>query len=242
MSLVYLVGTVHWDLRGPERLRKFLGFVRPTSIGIEASQELIDSRLKFRKRVKAKLEEIRRSEELFSNLYDSLNLKKPEPKEDLVLKFLEIQSYEQWVPYEHKQEENPNVKIYPVHDNGFLSKRSPEVHRKELGEEYIDENGDAKLKFLEDLGKENLEEFQKEIDEAYRNNEFDYSKLIDVIKEADDIMEQKIREVVKADPNGIVAVVSGAAHFFSGYGNNLYERLQDLSPHRVKLPEVDQFK
>jgi hypothetical protein len=242
MSLVYLVGTCHWDLKGPERLRKFLGFVRPTSIGLEASQGLIDEKLRYRQRVKEKLKEMGRIDEFFSQLYKGFKLEEPQREEDLILKFLEIQGYEQWVPYEHKQEDNPAVKIYPVHNHAFLSKRSPEIYHH-LGEEFIDEDGKMMPEFFEALKQGTLEEFQREVDEIYLDDDpSDDPKLREITREIDDIMEPKIRDVVAADPNGTIVIVAGAAHFFADYGNNLYQRLQDLSPHRLKLPEVDQFK
>lgn len=37
--VTYLVGTCHVDLKGPQRLRKFLNFVRPSSICHEGSEE-----------------------------------------------------------------------------------------------------------------------------------------------------------------------------------------------------------
>ena len=40
MSQIYLVGTHHLDLKGPERLEKFLNFVRPRFIAIECDEEI----------------------------------------------------------------------------------------------------------------------------------------------------------------------------------------------------------
>ena len=42
MAKLYLVGTHHLDLTGPERLEKFLGFVRPDAIGLESTVENFD--------------------------------------------------------------------------------------------------------------------------------------------------------------------------------------------------------
>ena len=46
MTKLYLVGTHHLDLKGPERLEKFLGFVRPDTIGLESTIEDYHRRIK----------------------------------------------------------------------------------------------------------------------------------------------------------------------------------------------------
>ena len=247
MSLVYLVGANHWDLKGPERLRKFLGFVRPTSIGLEASEELIKQRLSDRQAIKAELEKQKQFDAMMSRLYSAAG-KEPQKTEDqIVLDFLATQGYEIWAAYEHKQEDNPSVNIYPVHNHKVLSRRSAEVYRKGLGEDMIDQQGGFTQQFLREVDEFDPKQLQQWVDSCY----FDLEKIAEVykdpnhlafVKECDDTMEPRIRSVV-AKNNGArtIVIVAGNNHFFAEYGNNLYERLRDLSPTRVRLPEVDKF-
>ena len=93
----------------------------------------------------------------------------------------------------------------------------------------------------------NQKELQDWVDKAY----FDLDSIREVyqnpehlsfVRECDNVMEPKIRSVVSQN-NGMssTVIIAGNNHFFAGYGNNLYERLIDLSPTRVRLPEVDRF-
>ena len=94
MSLVYLLGTNHWDLKGPERLRKFLGFVRPTAIGLEASEELIKQRLSDRKYIKAEMEKQKQFDKMMEGLYFATGREAPKDNDQMVLDFLATQGYE----------------------------------------------------------------------------------------------------------------------------------------------------
>jgi hypothetical protein len=247
MSLVYLLGTNHWDLKGPERLRKFLGFVRPTAIGLEASEELIKQGLSDRQYIKAELEKQKQFDKMMDGLYASRGKEAPKDKGQMVFDFLATQGYEMWASYEHQQEDNPMVQIYPVHVHEVLARRSAEVYRKGLGEENIDSQGGFTQNFLGEVNKMNPAQLQEWVDSNY----FDLDQIAEVykdpehlafVRECDDVMEPRIRSVVSQNNGGgATVIVAGNNHFFAGYGNNLYERLSDLSPARVRLPEVDKF-
>ena len=85
----YLVGTVHMDLKGPERLRKFLGFVRPSSICHEGPKEAI----------------IMVSEKRRYGLETVLKgLNQPDPVLRLLALLEYAYGYEIWVPHHHLQE------------------------------------------------------------------------------------------------------------------------------------------
>lgn len=247
MSLVYLLGTNHWDLKGPERLRKFLGFVRPTAIGLEASEELIKQRLSDRQYIKAEMEKQKQFDKMMDGLYASRGREAPKDKDQMVLDFLATQGYEMWAPYEHQQENNPTVQIYPIHVHEVLARRSAEVYRKGLGEENIDSQGGFTQNFLGEIDKMDPAQLQEWVDSNYFDLDkiaevYDYPEHLAFVRECDDVMEPRIRSVVSQNNGGgATVIVAGNNHFFAGYGNNLYERLSDLSPTRVRLPEVDEF-
>lgn len=54
-------------------------------------------------------------------------------------------------------------------------------------------------------------------------------------------MEPKIREIVANGKGGNTLISAGFGHFYGKYENNLYERLRDLNPKRIRLVTVDKF-
>lgn len=123
MVLVYLVGSVHWDIKGPERLRKFLGFVRPSYICLEASKQTIERVLLDRELIKTEIEKTKHFDDMMCKLYAASGKKKQKPsEEDFTLKFLSTLGYETWVSYEHKKEDNPSATIVPLHNHATLIK------------------------------------------------------------------------------------------------------------------------
>lgn len=246
MSLVYLVGTNHWDLKGAERLRKLLNFIRPSAIGIEASEELINLRLSERQRINVVIEQRKQLDSMMSRMYGAIGKKEPSQKKDsFTLDFLVAQGYEIWASYEHQQEDNLGVLIYPIHDPEFLKRKSIKAYREALGAEAINQDGSYTKQFVDKSDENNSEEFQEKIDNSYFDNDRNLYKDQDsltLIQECDDAMEPRIREVVSHNNGtGHVVIVAGSNHFFAEYNNNLYERLKDLSPTRVRLPDVDKF-
>lgn len=243
MGLIYLLGTNHMDLKGPERLRKFLGFIRPSAIGVEASEELIKLKLSERQFVVAEMERQKQFERTMIGAYNILGQDFQKREYPWALDISITMGYEIWASYEH-QKENPTMEIYPVHSHEVLERRSPEMYKKAVGEENIDSEGAFNQNFFDELGKLTKDEFQKFIDSGYSNTHkeaYRNPQLREITIECDDAMEPRIRKVVSQNPSGVTVIVAGSNHFFGEYENNLYERLKDLSPTRVRLPDVDKF-
>src|SRR3989344_2116944 len=121
MGLLYLIGTVHWDLKGPERLRKFLGFVRPGYICLEASNQTIERVLSDRELIKTEMEKSKQFDKMMERVYARTG--KQERKKsngDFTLKFLSTLGYETWASYEHRASENPGAIIIPMHNHETL--------------------------------------------------------------------------------------------------------------------------
>lgn len=238
MSQLYLIGTNHWDLKGPQRLRKLLGYVRPSAIGLEASENLINLRLKDRELIKAQIEEQKTIEKLF----ETIGHKKLVEENQLILDFIATQGYEIWTSYEFKKEESPATSIYPIHENIILEKTSQEHYKEKLGKENMNGEGMFTKSFFEKINKLGHKTFQIWMDSSYSKNDYKTPEEKKFVQNLDDIMEPKIRSMITKHASEQTAIVCGSSHFYGKYDNNLYERLKDLSPVRVLLTEVDNFK
>lgn len=240
MSQIYLVGTCHWDLKGPERLKKFLDFVRPSTIFLEASEEQVKRVLEDRRVVKERVGEYERTKEMLNSfLKEKSNELTPDEK---VMKFLGILGYETWVPYEYR-EKNPGIEIYPIHREKVLNRERTNIFREAIEENIIEASGIPTKEFLDEIGSQGLDEFQRMwVDSSYAEfKKLDISKKVESIILLDDAMEPRIREHINQDPMGVIVMPCGGIHFYGDYKSNLYERLQDLAPHRLNLSELDQF-
>jgi hypothetical protein len=245
MSLVYLVGSAHWDMKGPERLKKFLSYIRPDVIGLEASKIIINQVLSDRKAILTEIEKDEAFNRRTSLLYRAVSIPDPVYKPDLVLEFLANQNYEVWASYEHRTEINPTAEIYPIHDHLVLARRSPELTTEAFGIENFISGVGYTQNFLHELAKIGKDTVQDFVEKTYFNSDALAESLKDpmklgIFREMDDAMEPKIKALLSGDA-GTVVIVVGSAHLFGPYENNLYDRLHEFSPVRIRLPEVDKF-
>lgn len=250
MSSVYLVGADALDLKGPERLEKFLGFVRPDCICLETSGQYIKDVLASRKQLQSTRDDA---------VYDALDglyalflgkerLKGVEERElGLELKFLStIENYPIWVPEKYRIEQNPSTTIVPVYTDETLL-NNQRVFREVLGNEGMDANEDFKSQFMSKFAtaagrarlQENIDKDYLGIDTLFADHP-EAKEVIPLITEIDEQMETVLRDAVKENPNRTTVLVCGTYHIFADYGN-LYKRLQDISAVRVRLPEIDEF-
>jgi len=232
-----LVGTIHWDLKGPQRLRKFLSFARPSSICLESSDELVKKTLEDRVIIKSEIEKQKRFNEKMSRMYKTIGRQEGD-EEESALKLIETNGYETWVSYEHQQA-YPDTIIKPVHDHLVLLS-GQEIYKKGLGEENIDSQ--------ENLTPQDLIKMQEIFDKQYIEpdnfeglNPEEVQYVLEFARKCDNQMEPKVREVVNNNSNGTIVFVCGKRHFFGDYQNNLYDRLKDFSPHRLRLSDIDSF-
>ncbi len=111
-----------------------------------------------------------------------------------------------------------------------------------LGEDFATENGDFKPAFFEQSKKISSQEHHSIMDNIYHDNEIERpDEVLQLLREADPFMESGVRKAYEENPRETGVFVCGNDHFFGNYGNNLYERLADLSPVRLKLPDMDRF-
>lgn len=228
--VTYLVGTCHVDLKGPQRLRKFLDFVRPSSICHEGSEET----------AKQLFEGRRNGIEAFLQI---TNQSDPALKFAAMLEY--AQGYEIWVPHQHKQKNNPTANIYPLENHQALQDALECLNDLLENEDFYEVPTVQEKEITRELMSGDLRGFQKYIDASYFDSKAvaDFRGLFEtdyLLEERDKPMEQKIREITLNDAKGTIVVVCGSGHIFGEY-ENLYERLRDLSPCRLRLPELDKF-
>lgn len=115
-----------------------------------------------------------------------------------------------------------------------------------LGSENIDREGNFTPNFMRELASTNEGRLQETIDKCYSDSDTFYAsnpearRLIPPLRERDDELEPRLRDVV-AKSSGTTVFICGNHHSFADYEENLYERIRDLSPIRVRLLEVDKF-
>ena len=224
MNLLYLLGTIHNDIKGPERLRKFLDFTKPMSIAIEIDEE------RAKRIVECYNESIRELKEY------ELILKYLKGKETFhkISEYIYMKGYE--ISFsEHFARNNPKTSLLYLDD--FTEEQVSEL----IGEIFED-----KVEYsIEDILKLTSAECQKDVDTSYDDNsikKFRKQKpeiFEQLMIERDTRIELRIREVFQSANQDLV-YIGGNFHFFAGY-HNLYERLRDLDPIRVKLRDVDQY-
>ncbi len=231
MARLYMVGTNHRDLKGPKRLEKFLNFVRPDLIGIESTEEDYISRIENHEKLKS-------SEALMKlKLSQEYGWKKTE----FILKYLNSQNYESWVSYEFSKR-NIGTKVIPC--DKFKKEKVTAIINQ------IYEVGNASADFLnrnlsiEELSKLDFEEYQSHMDLVYHLSSIEeFKKDPEMFRNLfllrDSWTELKIKKAFSETEHTMV-YVGGAMHIFGDY-YNLGERLSDLSPVRIKLPEMDKF-
>lgn len=220
--VLYLLGTIHWDYKGPRRVKKFLKHIRPEKIGLEYSADSIEICLQKRKETL----------DLIASKSD-IDPKDPEAdRKSTIRKIILAQGYEVWASYEHKQKYS-NVTIVPIHDNLMID-RSDELYSN-IGKLV----GSGNLSIVDVLKTIDLSPLINSIDEIYYEDKKPLDgRLLEVVQEADEIMEKNIRREYGGET--FVAIVGGG-HFYGRQDNNLYERLKDLSPRLLRLPDVDKL-
>lgn len=230
---LYLVGTNHLDLKGPSRLEKMLGILHPECIGVESDEVSYAARLK---------EHILQEKEFKDNVIDFVFAMGLEGYEKISRFFLK-QAYEIWVCENYRQL-NPSTKLFYCDSSSEL--RSKEVREQIFGD-FLNTDGVATNELITQLLAADFDEFQRLFDENYDNpsveNLCTKSLTFDeLIVQRDGFVEGKLREAVQKEAgkfNNFV-YIGGYVHFFGNYPN-LYARLSDLNPTRIKLKDADKF-
>ena len=230
MVQLYLIGTHHLDLKGPERIEKFLGFVRHDTIGLESTVENYDRRIQDHEQLKSQ------------KLLFRLMLKdqySPEAAENVV-KYLDMLGYELWVPSNFSRE---NSGVTLVHCDEYRKVDMNAMTQEVFGDR-VNEAQEVTTGYIDEIAKSDFAKLQRTIDASYQDNTVAELQKVPasfkaLILDRDERAEPKIRQAFSG-ANHTMVYVGGTMHFFGDYAN-LYERLKDLNPTRIRLPEVDKF-
>jgi|SRR3989338_1716065 len=221
--MLYLVGAVHSDLKGPKRLRKILDKIMPSDIASEADCENTKHYLDANKKI---LEKFETSDDILEKRIENYSSAK---------EYIYCRLFEVWVPIEFKFA-NPETRIHYLGEAQSLYSIL----------NYLGYNFDPASFFDPDVQLNLL------LDEFKLINRFDADILYDDDSISDDpelhklgcldvdeALEPKIRSLIK-NVKGDTVFIAGILHIFGDY-HNLYDRLSDLTPQRIKLKDADNY-
>jgi len=228
MKQLHMVGTSHEDFKGPERLEKFLRSVRPDYIGLESTVEGFDKEISCHNEM---------SSERSTYTIKLSEVFGAKGAENMMI-YMIMLGYESWVPSNYANE-NKGVTIVPCDIY-----RAEDIHdqaQKVLGANNAFKSKDK----LFDLVKGELDDIQEILDSNYLDNSLsdiqEYPELFKrLCQDRDEVAEKKIRETFEAT-NHSMAYIGGAGHIFGEY-HNLFDRLKDLNPTRMRLLDVDKWE
>jgi len=215
---LYLIGTIDFDLQGPQRLEKWLHRLKPDQVTIDMDQERVN--------------EIENTRLLsifphgLENLYQRLKKSCTDLHPGTAKKMLRNIGYD----YHHAATycALPGRElILTTHQNVGKSNT------------FMDTSSRYSRKELEIKLAKSPPELQQEVENIYQGawpeleNE---SQTVAFMKSRDFSAEQTIRKC-----SGKVVHVGGLRHIFWDEYPNLYQRLRNLNPTRIKLNEADQL-
>jgi hypothetical protein len=245
MSNLILVGTVHVDHKGHERLERALHRYKPSIICLEESREGATTSWKNH------LDAMRRWDEI----KDRVNLiYSPEQVERLRIE-LTSSFYETWVPKVYKNG-SPDVSIYCL-DKPMCPEFSTElganqrswiINQLARGKSIQDLLSPIDTSIKDFIEKGSIDEHQSYVDRVY--DETDPSDFIShygiklfkiATTDRDQRFAQQIRKLHSDNSDKTIVAFLGNMHIFGNYLGNTYELLSDLCPERIKLKDVDRF-
>ena len=191
---------------------------------LEDSPENFRDWIKERPKQKAFFENYDRERELKRNAGIDV------PAETIDHKIQRVISYDSWVPHEYAVDSSPNPRIIPIQDHTILLKAAPmyQLLFANLGAGNSGAQGAS---------------FEEQIDGFYVPGEVPI-ELHPLMIEGDDFMEPNVRSTMNENDSGTTVIIAGFNHFNGRYNEakgNLYQRLNDLNPHLVNLPNMDSF-
>ncbi|NIM47182.1 MAG: hypothetical protein GTN40_03425 [Candidatus Aenigmarchaeota archaeon] len=221
MDTLYLLGTKHGDFRGPERLRKFFQVIKPTVVGLEATMEGFRKDTEFRRRLS--------DPKYFARTMNDIKAALPNANIETAQLILKNYAYE-------------SVET----DKYTASTGAKLVHCDEPYEIVEFENWGTRLvDTFHNVLMASPNELTAETERTYSNPNILTFNMLTLVRIAgrDRFTEAKLRE-----QEGMILYVGGLFHIFGNYHSpfygkgNLYERLADLKPKRLKLNEADQLQ
>ena len=221
MNKLYLVGAAHLDIDAYKRLERFLVTSQPAAVGIE------DTENDFRKTLTAAQhpDAIQFSVNNWQSHFQSCNTQTVTLLvENVVYKILLIGQYL------HGGKllfcDNPAVVESPAFEGAlaaFITKRSSK---------------------LEELVRMSPEQLRQDVAHEYAQQSYpvsDNTVLVQFYSTRDAFAEQVLRQQLLKPTIGPIVNVGGLDHIYGDYYPNLFDRLADSNPVRMKLSETDKL-
>jgi len=218
MRELYLIGTIHMDLHGPERLEKIFHFLNPDIVAIEFNNDSVDT-------VEGN-EDTMACPEMLDSIVTAFGEIFPGARPETVREVLKKSHFEY---YTSRDFCNSRGLTFYCADNGGV---------KELVEEYMNPESHLHESFAEKL-RMNLAELKNKVTALYENgNNCLSSDMLDDVLARDEFTESILRQL-----DGRVVYVGGMVHIYGKYpeNHNLYERLKNLNPTRMRLIDADKL-
>ena len=217
---LYLCGTVHLDLAGPERLRKVLDTVKPDCVAVESYPALSQEILEKRKEIVEMTEQT-----LLQRLKDKSKVPIDGVRTDSALALLNCAGYEIWVPHEYA--DKTGAQIAHIEDEGRSKRISNGFLENILSDPKKTEPFIEMLK-LSPKTLRNIFDFCYELG-AQRDND------ICEVAERNKVFAERISQL-----DGRVLAVTGAGHIY-GAEPTLQTLLKGYNPTSFKLAQADYF-
>ncbi len=235
---LHLIGTIHNDLKGPERLEAVLNYLKPEILAVEGCQDAF--------------QQLRELDEKYSDLLIKV-LKAKGAQADLIHYFEKTFSKREIYELEKSIQFADNNKI-PIF---FLDSSEYTAESVDVIEKKLNPLIEAIKCFPIDLNNAPVPSIDSEIrkiDGVYDSINFRMNSSTSlapllfeeelsslrghVIGRRDAVFEQKIRTLVKQNPEKRIVTVTGALHLVPDpQQQTLYERIKDLQPERLLLKQ-----
>lgn len=216
---LYLIGTVHVDLKGYRRVTKLLNTILPDNVSIEYSPSLFNATI------------IPTYADIEPRVQNAIKkYKDHNPNVETARKLVELSSYE------------VNASLNYCWSHGRMLWMDEDLSK-------IKFRLDGKEGLANDFFRQaiimDVQNLSSEIEAMYNavtrpevlnqvlKKDPNFQKIFESFENRDAVREARIRQM-----NGTVVAIAGLNHIFGTY-NNLYERLNDLNPTRMTLADVD---
>lgn len=219
--MLTLIGTSHLDLDGYDRLSHLLAYLKPTVIGIEETQEDFNET--------SNLVKVLSNPQILENAIANASKQFPDAIHETLRQWLSSVNYENKAIAEYSAINNVPI-VYC--DN-------PQELRK------VDFDSEANK--AESTLNRGIEAFLKQTpEEARLDLRKEYSQAMYPVKDCEDLVafyqaRDKHTAQILREQTGNVVYVCGLDHIFGDYHPNLFDRLTDLNPKRMKLCESDRL-
>ncbi len=214
-SQLYLIGTVHNDFDGPRRLEKILEVLQPDQVTVEYDQNRAINYHQLQVWLKTGIVTEEKLARVFLREFSGTYL-------ETSRRVVRVADYEYGVSLEYCQRRGINL-----HFSEELASAETEIVLK-----------DSQIwQYLNSFLNLPPEEAINHISQLYQKIDEEEIASSELERFALESRDKSTEKVIRALDRRVVQV-SGATHVFGAY-DNLYQRLQDLNPTRIKLCDAD---